>query len=407
MTRIALISDIHFGKLSRSAEFSVPGEPIFDENTGGESLKSSMIDLFKEKSVNYLCVAGDLTSTGSPQEFSFCEKFIMDVAEKSGISNENIIVGLGNHDIDWKISNLYNTNDLSNVTFPHDLVKEKYRKIAASASTINLESIPAPAIRGPAPFSGIVENSEFIMFILNSGWCCTEDQAISRGRLDSEQLRWFDKEATRFKTDERWKIVILHHHPFNYKYPLPLLDVSQLEEGSELLDIAGKNGIHLILHGHRHHPNAETYQKNGWLHPISFVCAGSLAVNSSHRAGGAIPNTLHIIELTKEVGIIRLLNYQYSPVQGWIPIPINCPEIPLDNMMMFGKIFDRNEVIQSIQKLTEKNQEIQWEDLDDSLRFMPFDDLNDLISMELSPTYTVIGQFPKEIILIKKGIIHD
>lgn len=39
MVRIALISDIHFGKLSRTAEFSVPGEKIQDENSGGESLK--------------------------------------------------------------------------------------------------------------------------------------------------------------------------------------------------------------------------------------------------------------------------------------------------------------------------------------------------------------------------------
>ena len=42
MTRVALISDIHFGLLSRTAEFSVPGDPIKDETEGGESLKNSM-----------------------------------------------------------------------------------------------------------------------------------------------------------------------------------------------------------------------------------------------------------------------------------------------------------------------------------------------------------------------------
>ena len=42
MTRIALISDIHYGRFSRTAEFSVPGEKIIDENTGGESLKEGI-----------------------------------------------------------------------------------------------------------------------------------------------------------------------------------------------------------------------------------------------------------------------------------------------------------------------------------------------------------------------------
>lgn len=49
MIRIALISDIHYGKLSRTKEFSVPGEPIKDENFGGESLTESLITVLKEK----------------------------------------------------------------------------------------------------------------------------------------------------------------------------------------------------------------------------------------------------------------------------------------------------------------------------------------------------------------------
>lgn len=401
MTRIALLSDIHFGKLSRSAEFSVPGEPIIDENTGGESLKASMVSLFRKENVKYLCVAGDLTSIGSPQEFSFCEKAILDIAKETGISKGNIIIGLGNHDVDWKISDLYNTYDSSHADYPREIVKEKYRKIAANASVINLDSITAPVKSGPAPFSGIIDNTDFIMFILNSGWCCTQNQAISRGKLDSAQLEWFKQEAALYKTDSRWKIILLHHHPFNYSYHIPNLDVSLLEEGSDFLDIAGKNGFNLVLHGHRHHPNAETDQKSGWLHPISFVCAGSLSVNSSHRSGGAIPNTLHIIELTDEVGIIKLLNYQYSPAQGWIPIPRNCPETPLDNVMMFGKLLSQSEINQSIQKLAEKNCEIKWDDLDD-LQFLPFDVLNERICTQLADTHKMIGRFPDEIVLNKK-----
>ena len=51
MARVALISDIHFGLYSRTAEFSVPGEHIKDETEGGESLKTSVITLLKEKGI--------------------------------------------------------------------------------------------------------------------------------------------------------------------------------------------------------------------------------------------------------------------------------------------------------------------------------------------------------------------
>jgi len=141
MTRIALISDIHFGQFSRTTEFSVPGERIKDENTGGEPLKESTISLLKNEGITYLCIAGDLTSLGSPQEFVYCEEMILDIAEQLGIQKSNILLGLGNHDIDWNISELFSKFDKSNPEFPLDLVKEKYRKVAASAPLANLNAI--------------------------------------------------------------------------------------------------------------------------------------------------------------------------------------------------------------------------------------------------------------------------
>lgn len=170
MTKIALISDIHFGEFSRTIEFSVPGQPIKDENSGGESLKQCTIELLKKESVDYLCVAGDLTSKGSPQEFVYCEKLLLEIADAIGISKERILLGLGNHDIDWNICKLYSSFTKTTPEFPLDLVRDKYRRIASQASVVNLENIPRYQLPGPAPFSGIFEDDGFIMFVLNTGW---------------------------------------------------------------------------------------------------------------------------------------------------------------------------------------------------------------------------------------------
>lgn len=409
MVRIALISDIHFGQYSRTDELSVPGEPIKDENAGGISLTESLISVLKEKNIQYLFIAGDLTSLGSPQEFSHCEKALLNIAEKAGISNDKIILGLGNHDVDWNIADLHLKYEDKPADFPHKLVKDKYREIAASASLASMKHLKQLSCNGPVPYSGVVENEHFIMFVLNSGCHCTRDQSFSRGKLDVNQLDWFELNVKKYNNDNRWKIVMMHHHPFNYSFPVIGPDVSTLEEGSRFLDIAGQNGIRLVLHGHRHHPRAETQMKSSWTYPITFICAGSLAVNSAHRCG-EIPNTIHIIELYTEVGVLELLSFQFSSAQGWIPIKNNCPETPIDPRMLLGKIFTEDERIRAIQALSDKSLyendgalELTWSNLDESLRFFPIDKLNELIKNQLPFDYKMIGNFPADVILIKKG----
>ena len=401
MVRIALISDIHYGFLSRTAELSVPGEPIQDENSGGEPYIESTIATLEEENVQYICIAGDLTSVGSPQEFSYCEKMILNLAEQLSIPKENIIIGMGNHDIDWSISELYTKYDMSNPNFPKDLVREKYQKIAASAPLINLKAISAPITNGPAPYSGVIENDSFIMFVLNTGWCCTQDQAISHGKLDDEQLRWFEEIAGNYRDSDKWKIALLHHHPFNYSYPTSSHDVSTLEEGSRFLDIAGENGFHLVMHGHRHHPRAKTQNSSDWIHPITFICAGSFAVNSKHRLGGDIPNTLHIVELTDEIGVLKLKTFQYSPAEGWIPLVRNDPNTPIDSTMLLGKLFDAEVIDKAIESLPEET-ELRWCNIAECLKYQRYDELNNKIYTHFNGTHCVIGKFPESVYLLKK-----
>ena len=91
MVRIAILSDIHFGKFSRTLELAVPGENIQDENRGAASLTDGMIEILKEMAVEYIFIAGDLTSVASPQEFHYCEEKLNDIAERVGVGIERVI----------------------------------------------------------------------------------------------------------------------------------------------------------------------------------------------------------------------------------------------------------------------------------------------------------------------------
>ena len=409
--KIALISDIHFGKHSRTKELSVPGCPIDDENTGAESLLDGLIEIIKTERVKYILVAGDLTSIASPLEYYYFDKIMLQVAQEAEIPIENIICVTGNHDNDWKIAEISEKLTTEEMEAEHaEILKKQYQKIAANSAVMNIAHLKTLQ-RGVAPFSGVLEKEEMILFAINTGWHCFPTQEYSHGKISSEQLGWLESELQTYKADIRTKVLLLHHHPIKYSFPSPTEDISLIEESSELLDLAGKYGINLVLHGHRHHPRAQTIQHDDWSHPISFVCAGSLSVNAKHRNNGEIPNTAHIIDFQKAPEAFLLKTYEYSASTGWKPLTHNRPEAPLDAEMWLGKIFQEKELCTSVQECLKHVDSplvvIRYEDLPECLHYVRFEDLNKLFRTNVKAGYIITGSFPENISVISEEAIKN
>ncbi len=405
MSRIAILSDIHFGKLCRASSFCMPGEEIQDKSKGTYLLKEGLIELFDEMKPQYIFVAGDLTSLGNPQEFYYCEQEILNIAKKIGVEYDNIFCVLGNHDVDWNISDLGSNAQNVNCEV-NELVKSKYQMIAANCAKINMEYLGKNYHDcGPAPFSGVVVKDEFILIVLNSGRFCTRDQQFSHGKLERDQMKWFEEVSRKYKNDGRIKILLMHHHPINYPYPMPGIDISTIEEGAELMEIASQNGINIIIHGHRHHPRVETVQIGSGTEPIVMICAGSLSVNAEHRNKGdiLIPNTVHFLDIDKEKSYYIVHNYKFTDVAGWEKIDKYCRETPIDAVMKVGKIFPKDEITTAIEKYKSlESHPLCWDDLNECLQFMPYNKLNTLFEEILRPTHNVVGKFPEQVVLLKK-----
>lgn len=404
MLKIALISDIHFGKFARTKEFAVPGQSVSGETKGEAPLCEGLIEILKEQQVQYIFISGDLTSTASPHEFYYCSKKIASIADRAGVEKDNIIWTVGNHDVDWEITRLSDSYSADDTYY--DIIKESYRKIAANAAYFSTDGFCKLAKAGGVPLSGIRETEHFIVFVLNSALYCTHDQEFSHGKISIEQLSWLESAVKQYEDDKRWKIVLMHHHPQNYTYPTPGVDISALEDGSEFMQLVGQYGIDLILHGHRHHPYAVTKIESHWKKPATFICSGSLTVNAEQRSGGEIPNTFHIIELTDTVGILNLFNYEYSSAVGWRPFVSDDKKTPLDAKMMFGKVVDfetKKKKIEELGNFSGKDRILEWQNLDEILRFCRYDDINNLISKILSSRYNICGKFPAIVCLLKKG----
>ena len=72
MTRIAIISDVHYGKFSRTLDFCVPGEAVQDQSKDIKPFEVGLRSLLSNMKPDYFFLTGDLTSVGSPKEFIYC-----------------------------------------------------------------------------------------------------------------------------------------------------------------------------------------------------------------------------------------------------------------------------------------------------------------------------------------------
>jgi 3',5'-cyclic AMP phosphodiesterase CpdA len=379
MTRVALISDIHYGKLSRTKDFAVPGQSPFSNEEGAKSLKEDLINTLKNEKVDYLIVAGDLTSVGSPNEFKYCKEAILEIANRIDIQESHVIISLGNHDVNWNILGV-DQEFCSSEQECEEIHRNGYLTIAGSVANHWLEDSFEFDIKGPAPYSGVKEFEDIIFISLNSGWKCSKDDAIKQGRLDSKQLDWVEKQLETFKDSNKWKVLVLHHHLFNYAYHVPISEHSVLTEGPELVDLVGKYGVNIVCHGHRHHPRIVNRIESDWKSPVTFVSAGSLSVESGHRAQGEIPNLFHIIELSNHRSLY-IRSYQYKTFQGWKPVVYDGGLVPIDFEMFFDKPYTEEERGVELYKLCHlngaDNKELPiWRELPPSLKSLKLEELN-------------------------------
>ena len=311
-----LISDIHFGPSAFSADFALKDALPKHEISGAAPMKKSLIEALSGKSISLLLASGDLSSTGSPSELRQCSKTVIEIGSSLGIQEENIVFTFGNHDVDWKISSL--------ATKEEGNKDPLYKTVAAEISGIFVKN-PAPSTSGPVPGCAVYERDNFILITANTGYYCSHAQEYQHGILGREQLNWLQTSFSKISGEDlRWRILLLHHHPQKYSFPTPTEDISCLEECSELIDLIGKSKVDIVCHGHRHHPYLRTMTFTGWIAPVTFLCAGSLAVNEVERRLGEIPNTCHVVNLESRENngpaIGYVLTYKYTTSKGWTPV---------------------------------------------------------------------------------------
>ncbi|MEN6475870.1 MAG: metallophosphoesterase [Syntrophaceae bacterium] len=403
-----ILSDLHFGALSVCKEFAPSNDPPPGVMSGAVSMKESLVKVAAKENIDAILVSGDLTSKGSPEEFVGCLSTLNDIAVSLDVCSSRVIYTYGNHDVDWHISRIPAESSTPDI-------KDLYLKVGASVGDIVLPKFHYKD-KGPVPGCGLVEAEGLRIYVVNSGYYCSHDQEYKHGKLGDQHRVWIEQHLGHSLESDKWHVMLLHHHPYNYCYPFEVEDISCLEEGAFLIDLIGKSGVDLVCHGHRHHPILFTEMRTGWVSPVTLLCAGSLAVNEQHRCKGEIPNLFHIVSLEKRLknraAVGRVKSFQYSSAVGWQSVCYT-PCVPLDAERRFADVYDfkrREDDIKGVidSCITGSGEQIfelpQYDDLPLSLQCMSFKELNDMLRTNLSRLgMKNIGEFPNSVMVRSYG----
>ena len=398
-----LLSDIHFGE-SCSPDFSPKDHPPKHHVSGTVPMKRGLLERLKDRQFDALLVSGDLTGRASPTEFVECKATIDEIARALNIPSKNIFAAFGNHDVNWLISRLAEE--------PKESADPRYPEVAALIGP-HFVRFSECSESGPVPGSGVFHRDDFVLFVANSGFCSSHDQKYSHGQVGKAQLDWLKTAIERAKDRSKWRVLLIHHHPFKYSYPTLVEDISCLEEGSELVDILGQSGFDLVCHGHRHHPKLFTEMRNGWASPVTFLCAGSLGANATELSNGEIPNLFHVVSLDSRDGNQaaqgNVETFRYFSPKGWVPVD-NSALVPLDPLHRFGSVASDTQRTDDLKQVIAKIVASDHGEIVDmpllgelpySLQCLPTEELNNLLQKQANATssHRALGQYPETVIL--------
>lgn len=297
-----LISDLHIGKGS-FCKTLIPINEQEENKCIDLKLLEHVKKLSETESVDYIFICGDISDNASYEQFSHFDQILNDISEMFSVIPENIFFTLGNHDVDWSILNNY--NNASSV--PHLKFKNRY---ASSKNSVFLKKRLGQTSFGcllNEPYFTCWEDSEIFVISINTAsmdgpWDTPNHGNISQETYDVLELKLSE---LKIEKDTRYKVMMMHHHPINYKNPLKhWKDFSILQSTEDVLELAHKYKFDFLIHGHRHQPFFKSHFNYRFGTQLEILCCGSFSQNLPTYVRDNLSNLAHFISK-------RLINHTY------------------------------------------------------------------------------------------------
>lgn len=318
MVVIAVISDLHIGPKARRFDLQPSGK--------AESGVAPYLDEFsrfvlKEKlSAQYLVVPGDVANAAHPAEYALAGTKINEIAEMLGVTRSNIIFVPGNHDVCWPVQNLGTDFWRSKKFLP-------MREVLPD--TLQHDRADCAALFEP-PYAMIRDFGDVLLVLVNSAYKDDAPDPDSKtkaaphhGSFAPESAAFLEEQLGCIKAHSGFVVLVTHHHILPVVDPDPYWeDFSMMNNSGLLLDLAARANVDLVIHGHKHWPNFQTYQNNP--HPLfAVLSAGSFSANIDESLSGRVFNKFHLIEMdgrdTAGNACGKVRSWSYHSGLTWLP----------------------------------------------------------------------------------------
>ncbi len=301
------ISDLHISRNSHRFRLRWKNNwETADLNSGTQSLVQLLFEDLQSLNlvglVDALVISGDVVERGTDEEFENAEVVIRELLSALRIPEKRLSLIAGNHDVLWPDAD-NPTRDVSRV--PYEKFAKKFGRSALDASLMTVISQSGKSqLRILELDSNRVEGPDA------SGIGFVSDDALV------EAARLLNLKSPKKKGKEvvnRYTWMSVHHHVFPAT-PLPIdqakkAKVSVLGNATELLNLANRSKVELVLHGHEHQPSVTvarrwSIDKGYQLAPITTVGAGSFGA-ATKLLGPISRNQYHIIYRRPQEIVIR------------------------------------------------------------------------------------------------------
>ena len=235
------LSDLHFGKKHAYKNMLGSNRLIYATQTLFDSIKEDIEDqgIGKDEIALFL-ITGDLTWSADPHEFANAKELFDKLSNYYGVSNKQIIIVPGNHDIEWQDGKgeIDNNAELNYKNFYTSFYDVNPDKTFMRISKFQI---------GPLVIGIIALNSCRLESKENAGF----------GYIGQEQISKAQKYLST-NNDIDMAIAFAHHHilPVNYREEVStdIKKVSMLLDAEMVMQNLISNKIKVYLHGHQHQP---------------------------------------------------------------------------------------------------------------------------------------------------------
>lgn len=239
-----------------------------------------------------LLCPGDITDKVNRQGLVSGWQFLKEI--KDAISAKELIVTIGNHDVDSRDEHKIGAFEL-------------IKNLDDSIPTINQSSNDAYWRYGFC----LHEVGSILFLVINSCFNHTNPSLAKGAEIQEKTLERIEAGLAKI-TGDRVRIALCHHHPLHHSNSsLAYKDSDFIDQSDKLLTMLESQNFNLVIHGHKHDPRLIYFNSM-----LPVLASGSFSATSNLLDIGA-QNTFHLVEIDSVSKKGKVLSWIYLPYSGW------------------------------------------------------------------------------------------